>query len=204
MKNIKKKKIEYNNKKKLEEYQNILYKNIKEEYKMSKIDIINIKMNEFEEKYKKDFLSNKDKIKRELIIEFQTLTNKLIEELEENKKILLNQQNKEKIRIKQLDKIKINYKEKEDYEKQRNEQINTMINNYKQFKMDNRRIDIYPTPKNKNKEKSNDSKKIKNNSFLNRNDFEENNDKFIFEKTQNKSGINIKEINNRLRNKNKI
>ena len=49
-----------------------------------------------------------------------------------------------------------------------------MINNYKQFKIDNRRIDIYPTPKNKNKEKSNDSKKIKNNSFLNRNDFEEN------------------------------
>ena len=34
--------------------------------------------------------------------------------------ILLNQQNKEKIRIKQLDKIKINYKEKEDYEKQIN------------------------------------------------------------------------------------
>ena len=127
-------------------------------------------MNEFEEKYKKDFLSNKDKIKRELIIEFQTLTNKLIEELEENKKILLNQQNKEKIRIKQLDKIKINYKEKEDYEKQRNEQINTMINNYKQFKMDNRRIDVYPTPKNKTRKikKKEEEKYLKNENNINK------------------------------------
>ena len=86
-----------------------------------------------------------------------------------------------------------------------------MINNYKQFKMDNRRIDVYPNYKNKNnindnrrKEKSNDSKRIKNNSFLNRNDINKNNDKFIFEKTPNKNGINIKEINNRLKKKNYI
>ena len=46
----------------------------------------------------------------------------LMEELEESKKDLLSQQNKEKMRIKQLNKIKGNYKEKEDYEKQRNEQ----------------------------------------------------------------------------------
>ena len=69
---IKKKKIEYSNKKKLEEYQNILYRNLKEEYEMSKIDIINLKANEFEEKYRKEFLSNRDNIKRELIIEYQT------------------------------------------------------------------------------------------------------------------------------------
>ena len=92
---IKKKKFEYNNNKKLEEYQKILYRNIKEEYEMSKIDIINLKINEFEEKYKKEFLNNKDKIKRELILEFQTKTNKLIEELEESKKHLISQQNKE-------------------------------------------------------------------------------------------------------------
>ena len=54
------------------------------------------------------------------------------------------------MRIKQLNKIKGNYEEKEDYEKQRNEQINTMINNYKHFKMDNRRINVYPTAKIKN------------------------------------------------------
>ena len=67
---MKKKKFEYNNKKKLEEYQNILYKNIKQEYEMSKIDIMNIKLNEYEEKYKKEFLNNKDKIKRELFFFF--------------------------------------------------------------------------------------------------------------------------------------
>ena len=78
------------------------------------------------------------------------MTNKLLDELEESKKNLLSQQNKEKMRIKQLNKIKGNYEEKEDYEKQRNEQINTMINNYKHFKMDNRRINVYPTAKIKN------------------------------------------------------
>ena len=77
-----------------------------------------------------------------------------MEELEESKKDLLSQQNKEKMRIKQLNKIKGNYKEKEDYEKQRNEQINTMINNYKHFKMDNRRINVYPATKtNENKKR---------------------------------------------------
>ena len=194
---IKKKKIEYSNKKKLEEYQNILYRNLKEEYEMSKIDIINLKANEFEEKYRKEFLSNRDKIKRELIIEYQTLTNKLMEELEESKKDLLSQQNKEKMRIKQLNKIKGNYKEKEDYEKQRNEQINTMINNYKHFKMDNRRINVYPTTKtnkNKKREKYNENHKLY--------DFEDNDRKNVFEKTQNKSGINIREINNKLKKKN--
>ena len=54
---IKKKKFEYNNNKKLEEYKNILYKNIKEEYEMSKIDILNLKLNEYEEKYKKEFFN---------------------------------------------------------------------------------------------------------------------------------------------------
>ena len=113
---IKKKKFEYNNNKKLEEYKNILYKNMKEEYEMSKMDILNLKINEYEEKYKKEFFNKKDKIKRELIIEFQNMTNKLIEELEESKKDLISQQNKEKMRIKQLNKIKGNYEEKEDYE----------------------------------------------------------------------------------------
>ena len=184
-------------KKKLEEYQNILYRNIKEEYEMSKIDIINLKSNEFEEKYRKEFLNNKDKIKRDLIIEYQTMTNKLIDELEESKKNLLSQQNKEKMRIKQLNKIKGNYEEKEDYEKQRNEQINTMINNYKHFKMDNRRINVYPTNKkseNIKKEKLNENHKLY--------EIDENDRKNIFEKTQNKSGINIREINNKLKKKN--
>ena len=206
---IKKKKIEYNNNKKLEEYQNILYRNIKEEYEMSKIDIINLKINEFEDKYRKVFLNNKDKIKRELITEYQILTNKLIEELEESKKNLISQQNKEKMRIKQLNKIKGNYKEKEDYEKQRNEQINTMINNYKHFKMDNRRIDVYPVSNNikdnnkKRSEKSSDLKKIKNNSYINNdNEIENQINKNIFKKTPNKNGINIKEINNRLKRQN--
>ena len=43
-----------------------------------------------------------------------------------------------------MNKIKGNYEEQEDNEKHRNEQINTMINNYKHFQMDNRRINIYP------------------------------------------------------------
>ena len=78
------------------------------------------------------------------------------------------------MRIKQLNKIQGNYKEQENYQKQRNEQINTMIDNYKHFKMDNRRLDVYPTNNNskymnksninnktskKNRGKSNDIKK---------------------------------------------
>ena len=210
---LKKKKIEYNNKKKLEEYEKILYKNIKDEYEMSKIDIINIKVKEFEEKYKKEFLRNKDKIKRELITKYQIMTNKLIDELEESKKNLLEQQNKEKMRIKKLNKIQGNYKEKENYQKQRNEQINTMIDNYKHFKMDNRRLDVYPANNNsknnsnlnkrnnlKNRGKSNDIANKRNNYSMLEN-FEENNSKFQFKKTPNKDGINIKEINNRLKRK---
>ena len=206
---IKKKKFEYNNNKKLEEYKNILYRNMKEEYEMSKMDILNLKINEYEEKYKKEFFNNKDKIKRELIIEFQNMTNKLIEELEESKKDLISQQNKEKMRIKQLNKIKGNYEEKEDYEKQKNEQINTMINNYRHFKMDNRRINVYPTAKVKNnltseikiKEKANNLLSKENNHYFRENKFEENEKKNIFENAQNKNGINIKEINNRLKRK---
>ena len=213
---MKKKKIEYNNKKKLEEYENILYKNIKEEYEMSKIDIINIKTKEFDEKYKKEFLRNKDKIKRDLITKYQIMTNKLIDELEQSKKDLLEQQNKEKMRIKQLNKIQGNYKEQENYQKQRNEQINTMIDNYKHFKMDNRRLDVYPTNNNskymnksninnktskKDRGKSNDIKKIKNNYSMIENEDENNNTKFQFKKTPNKNGVNIKEINNRLKRK---
>ena len=215
---IKKKKIEYNNKKKIEEYENLLYKNIKEEYEMSKIDIINIKAKEFEEKYKKEFLRNKDKIKRDLIIKYQIMTNKLIDELEESKKNLLDQKNKEKMRIKQLNKIQGNYKEQENYQKQRNEQINIMIDNYKHFKMDNRRLDVYPknnyrTNNNymnksnisKFRGKSNDIKrKIKNNYSMIENNEEENDSKFQFKKTPNKNGVNIKEINNRLKSKNHI
>ena len=210
---LKKKKIEYNNKKKLEEYEKILYKNIKDEYEMSKIDIINIKVKEFEEKYKKEFLRNKDKIKRELITKYQIMTNKLIDELEESKKNLLEQQNKEKMRIKKLNKIQGNYKEQENYQKQRNEQINTMIDNYKHFKMDNRRLDVYPANNNsknnsnlnkrnnlKNRGKSNDIANKRNNYSMLEN-FEENNSKFQFKKTPNKDGINIKEINNRLKRK---
>ena len=213
---MRKKKIEYNNKKKLEEYENILYKNIKEEYEMSKIDIINIKTKEFDEKYKKEFLRNKDKIKRELITKYQIMTNKLIDELEQSKKDLLEQQNKEKMRIKQLNRIQGNYKEQENYQKQRNDQINTMIDNYKHFKMDNRRLDVYPTNNNskymnksninknnskKNRGKSNDIKTIKNNYSMIENEDENNNTKFQFKKTPNKNGVNIKEINNRLKRK---
>lgn len=210
---LKKKKIEYNNKKKLEEYEKILYKNIKDEYEMSKIDIINIKVKEFEEKYKKEFLRNKDKIKRELITKYQIMTNKLIDELEESKKNLLEQQNKEKMRIKKLNKIQGNYKEQENYQKQRNEQINTMIDNYKHFKMDNRRLDVYPANNNsknnsnlnkrnnlKNRGKSNDIANKRNNYSMLEN-VEENNSKFQFKKTPNKNGVNIKEINNRLKRK---
>ena len=211
---LKKKKIEYNNKKKLEEYENILYKNIKEEYEMSKIDILNIKTKEFDEKYKKEFLRNKDKIKRDLIIKYQIMTNKLIDELEQSNIELLEQKNKEKMRIKQLNKIQGNYKEQENYQKQRNEQINTMIDNYKHFKMDNRRLDVYPNNnKNKymnksninnnvskkNRGKSNDIKKIKNNYSMIENEDEIT--KYQFKKTPNKNGVNIKEINNRLKRK---
>ena len=112
-----------------------------------------------------------------------------------------------------MNKIKGNYEEQEDFEKQRNEQINTMINNYRHFKMDNRRIDIYPNSKSKNnsiketiiKGKTNDLKRKEKNLFLKRNDFDEI-EKNIFEKTkaQNKNGINIVEINNRLKKKNDI
>ena len=214
---MRKKKIEYNNKKKLEEYENILYKNIKEEYEMSKIDILNIKTKEFDEKYKKEFLRNKDKIKRELITKYQIMTNKLIDELEQSKKDLLEQQNKEKMRIKQLNKIQGNYKEQENYQKQRNEQINTMIDNYKHFKMDNRRLDVYPKNNNnkymnksnniggdtkKNRGKSNDIKKVKKNYSMIEYEDENNNAKFQFKKTPNTNGVNIKEINNRLERKN--
>ena len=104
------------------------------------------------------------------------------------------------MRIKQLNKIKGNYEEKEDYEKQRNEQINTMINNYKHFKMDNRRINVYPKTKIKNNLKAKEKSK-ENNNYLKENKTEENDRKYIFENTQNKNGINIKEINNRLRRK---
>ena len=180
---------------------------------MSKIDIINIKVKEFEEKYKKEFLRNKDKIKRELITKYQIMTNKLIDELEESKKNLLEQQNKEKMRIKKLNKIQGNYKEQENYQKQRNEQINTMIDNYKHFKMDNRRLDVYPANNNsknnsnlnkrnnlKNRGKSNDIANKRNNYSMLEN-VEENNSKFQFKKTPNKNGVNIKEINNRLKRK---
>ena len=108
-----------------------------------------------------------------------------------------------------MNKIKGNYEEQEVYEKQRNEQINTMINNYKQFKMDNRRINVYPNSKIKNniiddthkRGKSNDLQKKKNNSLSNNNEFKQNISIDILEKAQNKNGINIKEINNRLKNK---
>ena len=175
---------------------------------MSKIDIINLKIKEFEEKYKKEFLRNKDKIKRELITKYQLMTNKLIDELEESKKDLLSQQNKEKMRIKQLNKIQGNYKEQENYQKQRNEQINTMIDNYKHFKMDNRRLDVYPKNIKKNntnnsknsRGKSNNDIKIRknNNSYINE---EVSNSRYQFQKTPNKNGVNIKEINNRLKSK---
>ena len=87
-----------------------------------------------------------------------------------------------------------------------------MINNYKHFKMDNRRINVFPSSKTKNnvtddshkKGKSNDLKKRKNNSFSKRNEFQQNMSIDIFEKAQNRNGINIKEINNRLKNKNII
>jgi hypothetical protein len=213
---LKKKKIEYNNKKKLEEYENTLYKNLKEEYEMSKIDIINLKTKEFEEKYRKEFLKNKDKIKRELITKYQIMTNKLMDELEESKRNLLEQQNKEKMRIKELNKIQGNYKEQENFQKQRNEQINTMIDNYKHFKMDNRRMDVYPTTNYrtnnnfmekkrnnvpmKTRGKSNDIRKVKSNYSMIGNS-EVNNSKYQFKKTPNKSGVNIKEINNRLKSK---
>ena len=204
---MKKKKYEYNNSKKLEEYQSNLYRNLKEEYEMSKIDIINIKINEFEEKYLKEFLNCKDKLKRELILEYQKMTNKLIEELEESKRDLVSQQNKEKNRIKQLNKIKGNYEEQEDYEKQRNEQINTMINNYKHFKMDNRRMNVYPSSNKcdilKNKKRRERSNKNQINKDISLND-EEKENKFILEKNLNKNGINIKEINNRIKKKNYI
>ena len=144
------------------------------------------------------------------------MTNKLIDELEESKKNLLEQKNKEKMRIKQLTKIQGNYRMQENYQKQRNEQINIMIDNYKHFKMDTRRLDVYPknnyrVNNNKNyinksnikniRGKSNDIKRrIKNNYSMIDND-EENNSKFQFKKTPNKNGINIKEINNRLKSK---
>ena len=116
----------------------------------------------------------------------------------------MEQENKEKMRIKQLNKIQGNYKEQENFQKQKNEQINTMIDNYKHFKMDNRRLDVYPTNNNrsnigKNRGKSNDIKKINNNySYI---DNEENNSKYQFKKTPNKNGVNIKEINNRLKSR---
>ena len=117
------------------------------------------------------------------------------------------------MRIKQLNKIQGNYKEQENYQKQRNEQINTMIDNYKHFKMDNRRLDVYPTnnyrtnnntfvnksnTSKKGRGKSNDIKRIKKKSIT-YNDFEENNSKIQFKKTPNKNGVNIREINKRLK-----
>ena len=91
-----------------------------------------------------------------------------------------------------------------------------MIDNYKHFKMDNRRLDVYPTNNNskymnksninknnskKNRGKSNDIKTIKNNYSMIGNEDENNNTKFQFKKTPNKNGVNIKEINNRLKRK---
>ena len=92
-----------------------------------------------------------------------------------------------------------------------------MIDNYKHFKMDNRRLDVYPKNNNskyinksnnnnnvskKNRGKSNDIKKTKNNYSMIENEDDNNNTKFQFKKTPNKNGVNIKEINNRLKRKN--
>ena len=103
-----------------------------------------------------------------------------------------------------MNKIKGNYEEQEDNEKQRNEQINTMINNYKHFQMDNRRMNIYPKNNiiKETKVKTNDLKRKEYDLFSKENELDENERKYIFEKTQSKNGINIKEINNQLKKKN--
>ena len=54
----------------------------------------------------------------------------------------------------------------------------------------------------KNRGKSNDIKKVKNNYSMIEYEDENNNAKFQFKKTPNKNGVNIKEINNRLKRKN--
>ena len=231
---IKKKKLEYYSKKKLEDFQNAYYKNLKEEYELQKIDILNEKCKEFDENAKEEFLGNKDKIKRELYNKYDNMVNQLIVDLEEAKANLLNQKENEKKRLQQLSRIQGNIMEIENNEKEKNKQINTMIKNYTNFKMDNRRLDVYPNVKNKNKNKlvtkknkscSNLNKKI-NVHKINQLDIDRNNnnnnkdnnyigefnysrrktgmekkENINFSKNNNQTAINIRELNNKIKNK---
>ena len=149
-------------KKKLEDFQNTLYKNLKDEYELQKIEILNEKCKEFDENAKEEFLGNKDKIKRELYNKYDSMLNELIIDLEEAKANLLNQKENERKRLQQLSKIQGNVMAIENNEREKNKQIITMIKNYTNFKRDNRRLDVYPNVKNKNKFSTKKSKSSSN------------------------------------------
>ena len=131
---LEKKKIEYGTKKKLEEYENNLYINLKEECNIQKLEIINQKVKELEEKYKNDLIQMKDKIKRELFTKYQNKNNQLIQEFEEAKNNLKEQREKEQKRIEQLNHIQNSYKIEEKFQKDKNNKINNLVkqnkNNY--------------------------------------------------------------------------
>ena len=226
---IKRKKLEYYSKKKLEDFQNTLYKNLKDEYELQKIEILNEKCKEFDENAKEEFLGNKDKIKRELYNKYDSMLNELIVDLEEAKANLLNQKENERKRLQQLSKIQGNVMAIENNEREKNKQIITMIKNYTNFKRDNRRLDVYPNVKNKNKfstkkSKSSSNLKKKNKvNNINKLDVDRNNNinndnklgEFNFSRratdiykkeninfnSNNQAAINIKELNNKIKNK---
>ncbi len=114
-------------KKKLEEYENNLYLNLKEECNIQKAEIINQKVKEIEEKYKNDLIQMKDKIKRELFSKYQNKNNQLIQEFEEAKNNLKEQREKEQKRIEQLNQIQNSYKIEEKFQKDKNNKINNLV-----------------------------------------------------------------------------
>ena len=132
---IQKKKIEYNTQSKLIDFKNKLYIEYKEQSNVQKLSIIKEKEKEIEEKCKNDLMALKDKIKRELINQYQNKENELRMQLNEAKENLIVQKEKEKKRIEQLNKIKNGYVLEEEFQKEKNKEIENLIDNYKNYEM---------------------------------------------------------------------
>ena len=177
----KKKELISANNKKLKDYEitlKLLYKKDYDNNKKNVLDQINQK---YTQKYNDIFIQQKNIIKNNLNEKYNSLFNNLIE-ANKNELINLNKKiSKEKNRIKELDKIKYNYYQKEKYSKTKNMHINTMLNEYKNFQMDNRRIDIYPRNSNIKKSKSFCDNKIQN-------------------EVNTEKSVNIQQINNKIKN----
>ena len=121
--------IDYSTQKKLENFEQKTYLNLKDEANINKENIISEKCVELEEKYKNELNILKEKIKKELILKYENKKNEFINELENVEKKLNVQKENEKKKINEFNKLNNEYIKLKKIQEVKNNELNLILNN---------------------------------------------------------------------------